>query len=345
MRFFWKTICVLACLHTSLLAQSELLTPEQLQTEPTYYQLDKALKMPLSVYKLHLDDLNCAPDSVWAALPQFANLQVLTLQGAFFEDVPPALMKLRDQLQVLTIRENTSADWDLFFDKMGNFRVLRTLAIEECDFSEGLPSTMGDLKNIQQLSFSNSILKELPASIGKLKRLRSLDLRSTQLATLPATIAKLRELTHLYLGSADDGVPNNFETLPVEVCELANLHTLQLDQNPIKRLPTELKKLKKLSVVSLRKCSQLDGLQAMRQLTQVGSLVELSLSDTKVNALAGTIRNWQRLEKLDISNCGLTYVAEELFRLPHLKYLNVKGNDLTEEALIEMKRKVVVLEF
>lgn len=345
MRFFWKTICVFACLQTSLTAQSSLLTPAQLQTEPTYYQLDKALKMPLSVYKLHLDDLNCTPDSFWLMLPRFANLQVLTLEGAFFEDVPPELMGLRNQLQTLVIRENTSADWDLFFEKIGSFRFLQTLSVEACDFSDGLPNSLGELKQVQHLSFANSIIKELPASIGKLKRLRTLDLRSTQLASLPEAIAKLRDLTNLYLGNADDGVPNNFESLPVWVCELQNLETLQLDQNPIKRLPAELKNMHNLAIVHLRKCSQLDGLQAMRQLTQVTSLVELSLSDTKVSALAGTLRNWQQLEKLDISNCGLSYIADELLRLPHLKYLNVKGNDLTEEALIEIKRRVAVLEF
>lgn len=62
-----------------------------------------------------------------------------------------------------------------------------------------LPDSLGNLKDLKQLSLKWNYLKNLPGSIGQLKTLESLNLSCNQFKIIPGSIWPLKELTDLNL--------------------------------------------------------------------------------------------------------------------------------------------------
>lgn len=345
MRFFYLSL-LLTFLTTPSQAQNPLLSPTQLQQEPVYFQLEKALENPNSVYKLYADDLNTNPQDFWEALPKFPNLQMLTLEGDFFETLPDDFSTLRNRLSILIIKDNSIAQWDKCFPILAKFRFLRSLSIEACNLPEQtLPNNIDLLQQVRELSLANTILKNLPENIGQLRRLEVLDIRSTQLTDLPESIGNLRNLHTLYLGISEDGYPNQIQQLPRSFSKLKDLQILHLHQNPIRNLPEHFERLHSLHTLHLNGCNQLNASKALQLLTQMPQLIDLSLSDVPLRALPADIKNWQDLERLDLSFCGLTFLSPQVLKLPNLKTLNLRGNTFPEETIKEAQKKIPNLSY
>src|SRR5947207_3326629 len=67
------------------------------------------------------------------------------------------------------------------------------LAIRFCELGD-LPTSIGQLSNLQYLDSAGNRLTSLPDSIGKLARLKKLYLDKNRLASLPSTIGNLLAL-------------------------------------------------------------------------------------------------------------------------------------------------------
>ncbi|WOG90030.1 hypothetical protein DCAR_0209271 [Daucus carota subsp. sativus] len=82
------------------------------------------------------------------------------------------------------------------------FKLLRVLMLTDFDFSKRKCSPLrriGELVYLTYLSFLNSSLEDLPSSIGDLKNLQTLDLRVRGDINIPNVFWKLKQLKHLYL--------------------------------------------------------------------------------------------------------------------------------------------------
>jgi Leucine-rich repeat (LRR) protein len=340
MRFFCSQLAFLLFCAISH-AQISLISPTQLQQEPVYFQLEKALAQPQNVYKLYVDDLNTDPQDFWDALPLFTNLQMLTLEGDFFETLPEDFAQLRNRLSILIIKDNAIAQWDKCFPVLAKFRFLRSFSIENCQFPDQILSdNISLMQQVRELSLADSPLKEIPKGLTKLRRLETLDLRSTQIEKIPDDIADLKNLSALYLGISADGYPNQITVLPKAISKLKELQVIQLNQNPIRQIPAEFAKLNQLHSIQLNSCSQLDGNQALRVLATMPRLIDISISDVPLRSMPSDIKNWQDLERLDISFCGLDFLSPQLLKLPNLKVINIKGNNFPEESVEQLRLKV-----
>jgi Leucine-rich repeat (LRR) protein len=330
-----------ASLFPSLSAQINLISPTQLQQEPVYFQLEKALENPEKVFKLYVDDLNTDPLEFWAALPKFRNLQMLTMEGDFFEILPDTFLQLRNRLTILIIKDNAIAQWEKCFTTLSKFRFLRSLSLENCQFDEQiLPDNIQLLQQVRELSLADSPLKAVPKTIGKLRRLETLDLSSCQLSELPDEIGQLRQLMTLYLGISSDGFPNQFQSLPKTFFKLKDLQILHLSQNPLKQLPANFERLQNLHTLNLTACATLNPTATLKTLCLMPQLIDLSLSDIPMRSLPSDIKNWQELERLDISHCGLAFLSPNVFKLTNLKTINVRGNDFPQESIDELLKKI-----
>src|SRR6266699_1121758 len=83
------------------------------------------------------------------------------------------------------------------YDEAGN---LLTLNLSGLDISQlPLPTEIGQLTNLRELSMSGTQLSQLPAEIGRLTNLRELSMSGTQLSQLPPEIGQLTSLQRLSL--------------------------------------------------------------------------------------------------------------------------------------------------
>ncbi|CAO2141791.1 unnamed protein product, partial [Urochloa humidicola] len=138
---------------------------------------------------------------------------------------------------------------------LSSFKILRVLALEECDLGEGNPLThIGHLLHLRYLSLNNSRIDEIPEEIGDLKFLQTLDLHRTQVYELPLSIVRLTRLVRLRGSyrmtriSVDDV---NGKLTCLEELRIEGGRSIHWDENKsVRRFVTELGKLTQLRVLS-----------------------------------------------------------------------------------------------
>ncbi|MDB5329542.1 MAG: Leucine Rich Repeat (LRR)-containing protein [Phycisphaerales bacterium] len=166
-----------------------------------------------SLKKLHLtgNQLTDLP-------PEFGNLvglEILLLSRNPLRIFPPQLTSL-SSLQELTLSE---VELRVLPDAVGCLRLLKSLDLAQNHLAN-LPEAIGDLSNLVQLGLRNNQLANLPESLGGLRKLVELDLANNRLDDLPGALVNLNPA---WTASPDSGVA--------------------LSGNPLKNLPTDIRKL------------------------------------------------------------------------------------------------------
>lgn len=95
-----------------------------------------------------------------------------------------------------------------------------------------------NLSSITSLDLSGLHLKELPSCFALLSNLRTLNLSTNEFTKVPEVLLNLQELKVLILNG------NQLTAIPEEVAEkLPQLNRLDILENPIKEVPSNLKKV------------------------------------------------------------------------------------------------------
>jgi len=133
-----------------------------------------------------------------------------------------------------------------------------------------LPTSVGQLPQLQQLNVSNNYISALPKSIGRLILLQRLNISDNYISTLPDSIGQLTQLQQL-------NVSNNYiSTLPDTIGQLSYLRVLNISRNRLITLPNSIGLLTELRGLNTSQ-NRLTALPAsMNKLTQ---LQQLALHD------------------------------------------------------------------
>ena len=159
---------------------------------------------------------------------------------------------------------------------------VRSLVLEDNQLSGTIPSSLGNLANLESLNlFTNQLSGTIPSSLGDLANLRSLDLAINQLSgTIPSSLGDLANLESL-----DLDVNQLSGTIPSSLGDLANLEYLALNTNQLSgTIPSSLGDLANLDRLWLVS-NQLSG-TIPSSLGNLANLEKLYLSE---NQLSGTI--------------------------------------------------------
>ena len=135
---------------------------------------------------------------------------------------------------------------------------------------------------IESLDLSNTRIETLDTSIGRLWKLGSLNLEGSIVKHLPKELSCLTSLKELKLSYSGlvidkqqlrvlfDGLQclqilhlkesSNLFEFPNNIGALSKLQELRLDGSSVKRLPTSIKHLQELEILSLKNCKKLRGL-------------------------------------------------------------------------------------
>jgi Leucine-rich repeat (LRR) protein len=193
---------------------------------------------------------------------------------------------------------------------MGNLSEVQYLSFFSNLLTGSIPSQMGNLHKLQQVYFqTNQLSGNIPAELGNLVKLKSLYLSGNKLSgSIPASLGNLTKLVELICaGNQLTG------TIPAELSNLTKIKSLDLSGNQlIGNIPFDFSKLQWLNYLNLGN-NQLTG-TISPQLGQVAKLKDLDLS---TNLLTGAI-------------------PSELGNLAELRLLNLNNNKLKGEIPVSL---------
>ncbi|KAG5555903.1 hypothetical protein RHGRI_006526 [Rhododendron griersonianum] len=161
----------------------------------------------------------------------YRNLEFLMLRCQKLEKLPPNFFEGMGKLKVLELCGFCG------ILTLQSLRNLTSLSLEGFGGMLDNVSVMGDLQNLETLSFRDSEIEKVPKEIGKLIQLRLLDLRGTRSLTRikPGVISRLVHLEELYFwgskysyweGEGKKGEVRNANLGEFE--SLSNLNTLEI---------------------------------------------------------------------------------------------------------------------
>lgn len=257
-------------------------------------------------------------------LTQLQELTSLSITGYKKIHGLNALLEL-PKLQILELDcywENT------FPDLITELHDLKSLCIRMTARDNAkLPKNIGALRQLEKLELEGITIGN---EIGQLAKLQHLATSSDNATSLPDTLVELPGLNHLDLSYS------GFRTLPKVVCRLHGLRHLNISHTAIDELPIEISNLNNLQELLFAKPFQHHDAEKyktrIKQIRQswggLSSLQKLDLSQQHIIDASIHVRNWNKLEDLNLSYNDMEELPEELFKLHSLKILNLNFNQL-----------------
>ena len=187
-----------------------------------------------------------------------------------------------------------------------------SLELDGNGLSGGLPSSLGDLTNLQELWLSgNEFSGALPSSLGDLTNLQTLLLNGNEFSgALPSSLGNLTRLQTLWLAS------NNFSgALPSWLGNLTNLESLVLANNNFSgALPSWLGNLTNLESLVLANNNFSGALPSwLGNLTNLCKSYGLAITSYRA-ALPASLVNLANLEVLDLRDTQLCAPTDAAFQ-------------------------------
>jgi len=150
-----------------------LLNQEALDKEPTYNSLEEALKNPLKVYKLSLQNMGLKelnPD-----ITKLEKLQVLYLDGNPALNYAEVFKKIASltNLHDISLANNQLKNLPEEIEQLANLNTIYLDENPQLDFEKAFDN-LSKLSGLKELSLIQNQLKKLPENISGLKNLKKL---------------------------------------------------------------------------------------------------------------------------------------------------------------------------
>lgn len=129
------------------------------------------------------------------------------------------------------------------------------------------------------------------------------------------------KITHLSIQSEE-----NLHKFPIEILKLTNLKMLVLIGLPIKAIPTQIRELKSLEILSIMFCSEM--LNIPSSMGSLHSLIALNLFQNNLTTIPESIGKLESLEEFDLSHNQLKNLPTSIGKLKNLKTLLSSNNRL-----------------
>ena len=280
------------------------------------------MRLPNAIWSLKLgNSLDLSGCSKFDNLPEnlgnAEGLEKLDLSGSAIKVLPSSIGRLAN-LSVLTLKDCINlvhlpnAIWSL---KLGN-----SLDLSGCSKSDNLPENLGNVEGMEKLDLSGSAIKELPSSIGRLANLSVLTLKDRiNLVHLPNAIWSLKLGNSLDLSRC-----SKFDNLPENLGNVKGLEKIDLSGTAIKELPSSIKHLTYLTVLTLKDCKNLVRLPNNLFCLKLLKFLDLS-GCSKFDNLGENLGNAKDLELFNLSGTAIKEVPSSIFLIENLKELNIHG--------------------
>ncbi|TGL75489.1 leucine-rich repeat domain-containing protein [Leptospira jelokensis] len=150
----------------------------------------------------------------------------------------------------------------------------RVLNLSNKEFG-GLPTSIGNLTKVEELTLQYDSLKVLPKEIGNLKQLKILNLFGNPLTSLPDELGNLENLEVLLLGRTE------LKEIPAVISRLKKLKTLALDETKVQLTEADVEVIASLPELEILDLTLMREYKTLpKNLAKLGHLKHLVLQKT-----------------------------------------------------------------
>ena len=199
---------------------------------------------------------------------------------------------------------------------------LEILTLSNCSKVKQIPKFGENMKRVCKLYLDGTAITKLPTSIEHLTDLSSINLRDCKnLVCLPNTIFNLKLLKDVDISGC-----SKLERLPENLGNAESIEELDVSGTAIRQVPPSIGLLKNLKQLSFRGCK---GLSSSKSKSWYDFLLFYSMPrcPDPVELPSLSLLGLCSLIKLDLRDCNLRVVPNDIDCLISLKILNLSGND------------------
>lgn len=217
-------------------------------------------------------------------------------------------------------------------NKVARYPNLRYLSLSN-NRIQALNPQLAYCKKLRKLDLSSNGMQQLPSGLSLLSQIDELVLADNRLNTLPASFSSLKNLKTIDISNLHSGMSefyNNITKFPSVLTRMSNVEKLFLEKLPLRSLPSSIRNMTKLQVLSLNGNRSINLNQAFNALANVPDLIALDLSFIGRRSLPQSIQKLKHLKILvwhEEKQSNRFFVEETLKKwLPNTKiYYGKKG--------------------
>ncbi|KAM4075778.1 hypothetical protein ACJW30_12G014100 [Castanea mollissima] len=199
---------------------------------------------------------------------------------------------------------------------------LEILTLSDCPKVKHIPEFGGNMKRVCKLYLDGTAITKLPTSIEHLTDLTSINLRDCKnLVCLPNTIFNLKLLKDVNISGC-----SKLERLPDNLGNAESIEELDVSGTAIRQVPPSIGLLKNLKQLSFRGCKGLSSSKSKSWYDFLPFYSMLRCPDP-VELSSLSLSGLCSLIKLDLSDCNLRAVPNDISCLFSLNVLILSGND------------------
>jgi hypothetical protein len=169
-------------------------------SDHAFYSIEQALQRPRMATRLFLKSYKSRLKHLSPKLGNLTNLRELEIHcQEDLIDLPKEIGKLRKLEKLIMDNGNGCGMRIALPASIGQLKNLKVLVLDGTLGGRGLPKTIANLENLEELDLSRSVYKSIPSSIGSLRKLKRLELDFAEIVETPPFLAKLKNLKELSL--------------------------------------------------------------------------------------------------------------------------------------------------
>ena len=195
------------------------------------------------------------------------------------------------------------------------------LILSGCSKIKRIPEFGKSMKHLLKLYLDGTAIRKLPTSIEHLAGLASLNLRNCEnLMWLPNTLFNLKLLRNVDLSGC-----SKLEKLPENLGNAGNIEELDVSGTAIRQVPSSIGLLKNIKVLYFLGFKRLSS--SYKSWYERLLFYSMPRSPNPLDLLLYYLSGSCSMTKLDLSNCNLKEISNDIGCLFSLEKINLSGNN------------------
>lgn len=266
-------------------------------------------------------------NSIDSALAKKENIIEISLTN--YSKLPKEIKKFHN-LKSISIEKCPELNLTKTIALISYFQHLEELSFFENGF-EKYPQTLGSLSSLKDLWIDSDSLKYLPNSIRDLINLKSISVTECPNLNLDSLISQLTPLDSLKEIWLEG---NNLVSIPQSINQLNQIEDLWLSNNSFKEIPIGVKQMQNLKYLGLFD-NNIDSLNIAKG--ELPNLENINLCYNNFNVFPIELVNLKNLKRVTIWHSEISIIPSNIDGLKNLEYLNLTGNNLSEEQKHQLR--------